>query len=434
MKKEELRDLIAFDRDHLWHPYTSATTPLPAYGVKSGRGAELELLDGRKLIDGMSSWWCAIHGYNHPRLNAAAKAQIDKISHVMFGGLTHEPAVELGKKLLRMAPSGLEHIFYSDSGSVAVEVALKMALQYQQAKGEHGRTRIMTLQGGYHGDTFGAMSVCDPVNGMHHLFNDALPKQIFAPRPACAFDSTTLDAPFERSSIKEFSLTMEMNHHRIAAVILEPIVQGAGGMYFYHPEYLREVRALCDKWGILLILDEIATGFGRTGKLWGANWSDITPDIMCVGKALTGGFMSFAATLATPEVAHGISKNGGVFMHGPTFMGNPLAAAIASESLEIIETGDWKEQVKNIESWLKEELLPLKEVEAVEDVRVLGAIGVVEMKEDVNVAALQESFVADGAWIRPFGKLIYLMPPYIINRQETRILTSAIKNAISNTI
>ncbi|HDY8105306.1 TPA: adenosylmethionine--8-amino-7-oxononanoate transaminase [Vibrio vulnificus] len=416
---------LAFDRQHIWHPYTSTLTPLTCYPVNSASGVYIKLEDGTTLIDGMSSWWSTIHGYNHPHLNQAAHRQIDLVSHVMFGGITHQPAISLCKKLLSLAPNNLEHVFLADSGSVAVEVSLKMALQYWHAKGER-RPKFLTLQHGYHGDTFAAMSVTDPDNSMHSLYKGFLPEHIFAKSPTGGFWDE-----WKPEDLTDFAQKIEQHHQELAAVILEPIVQGAGGMRIYHPEFLKGVRALCDQYGLLLIADEIATGFGRTGKLFACEHSDIQPDILCVGKALTGGYMTLSATLTSKHVADTVcGGEAGCFMHGPTFMGNPLACAVATASLELIEQGQWQQQTKQIESLFSELLPKLDKYDLVKNTRWLGAIGVVETHRPVNMETIQALFVEQGVWIRPFGKLIYMMPPFISEPAHIEQLVNAIETAL----
>ncbi|EKD4047944.1 adenosylmethionine--8-amino-7-oxononanoate transaminase [Vibrio parahaemolyticus] len=416
---------LAFDRHHIWHPYTSTLTPLTCYPVASANGVHIKLEDGAELVDGMSSWWSTIHGYNHPHLNQAAHQQIDQVSHVMFGGITHQPAISLCKKLLSLAPNNLENVFLADSGSVAVEVSLKMALQYWHAKGER-RPKFLTLRHGYHGDTFAAMSVTDPDNSMHSLYKGFLPEHIFAESPTCGYWDE-----WKPEDLADFEHKIDSHHQELAAVILEPIVQGAGGMRIYHPEFLKGVRRLCDKYDLLLIADEIATGFGRTGKLFACEHADIQPDILCVGKALTGGYMTLSATLASKHVADTVcGGDAGCFMHGPTFMGNPLACAVATASLELIEQGDWQQQTLQIEMLFSELLPKLEEYDLVKNTRWLGAIGVVETHRPVNMETIQALFVEHGVWIRPFGKLIYMMPPFISKPEDIEKLINAIDAAL----
>ncbi|HCH1966603.1 adenosylmethionine--8-amino-7-oxononanoate transaminase [Vibrio parahaemolyticus] len=416
---------LAFDRQHIWHPYTSTLTPLTCYPVASANGVYIKLEDGTELVDGMSSWWSTVHGYNHPHLNQAAHQQIDQVSHVMFGGITHQPAISLCKKLLSLAPNNLEHVFLADSGSVAVEVSLKMALQYWHAKGER-RPKFLTLRHGYHGDTFAAMSVTDPDNSMHSLYKGFLPEHIFAESPTCGYWDE-----WKPEDLADFEDKIDSHHQELAAVILEPIVQGAGGMRIYHPEFLKGVRRLCDKYDLLLIADEIATGFGRTGKLFACEHADVQPDILCVGKALTGGYMTLSATLASKHVADTVcGGDAGCFMHGPTFMGNPLACAVATASLELIEQGDWQQQTQQIEMLFSELLPKLEEYDLVKNTRWLGAIGVVETHRPVNMETIQALFVEHGVWIRPFGKLIYMMPPFISKPEDIEKLINAIDAAL----
>jgi adenosylmethionine---8-amino-7-oxononanoate aminotransferase len=424
---QSLQQLLDFDRLHVWHPYAAMPNLLPVFPVESARGVYIQLMDGRSLIDGISSWWTCIHGYNHPRLNQAAHAQIDRMSHIMFGGLTHQPAVDLTMKLIAMTPAPLQQVFFSDSGSVAVEVAMKMAVQYWYNRGLPQKQGFLTIRNGYHGDTFAAMSVCDPVNGMHHLFRNILTPQYFAEAPQIPFEDD-----WQGQDIESFAAVLAEYHDRIAAAIFEPVVQNAGGMRFYHPEYVRQAKALCEKYHVLLILDEIATGFGRTGKMFACEHAEICPDILCVGKALSGGFMSLAATLTTREISETFAAGEtGVFMHGPTFMANPLACAVSLENLALLESYDWQSTIRSIESQLKTELEPCRSLAAVKDVRVLGAIGVVELHHPVNMQTIQPRFVEEGVWLRPFGRLIYTMPPYIIQPSELQAITSAIYKIVA---
>jgi adenosylmethionine-8-amino-7-oxononanoate aminotransferase len=425
--KHQSSNITLKDQQYVWHPYSSLTNPIPAYEVISAEGVYMQLADGKQLIDGMSSWWCAIHGYNHPVLNTAAKDQIDRMSHVMFGGITHAPAVTLCEKLVEITPKGLNKVFLSDSGSVSVEVAIKMAFQYWISQGQSQKNKLLSLKGGYHGDTFAAMSVCDPTNGMHHIFDQVLPQHYFAPKPEIGFNQK-----WQHSDIAEFKSLLETHHKNIAAVILEPIVQGAGGMNFYSPEYLKQVRRLCSEHNVLLIADEIATGFGRTGKLFACEWANISPDIMCLGKSLTGGYMTLAATLCTDKVSHGICDGeAGCFMHGPTFMGNPLACAVANASIDLLLSQNWSDNIMRIENILKKHTEPFKSLANVAKTRVLGAIGVIEMKQPVNLADIQRKFVEQGIWVRPFGKLVYVMPPFNISNDELEKLMTALFKVIS---
>ena len=419
--------LIALDQEHVWHPYASMDNPPPAYPVAGASGVRLTLSDGTELIDGMASWWCAVHGYNHPHLNEAMTKQIADMSHVMFGGITHAPAVRLAKRLVDMTPVGLEKVFFADSGSVAVEVAIKMALQYWHSKGQANKQKLVTIRNGYHGDTFGAMAVCDPVNGMHSLFAGVLPQHYFITAPPMGFDRT-----LKAGDLDELENTLKQHQDELAALILEPIVQGAGGMRFYSPAWLKAAAELCKQYNVLLIADEIATGFGRSGALFACDHADVKPDIMCLGKAITGGTMSFAATLTTTEIATSISRGeASCFMHGPTFMANPLACAVANASLDLLEANDWKTQVDDLNKGLTSLLMPALQLDYVDDVRILGAIGVIQVNTPVNLGLIQKILVDEGVWVRPFGKLVYVMPPYVMSTEDLALLCQGMLRALA---
>ena len=419
--------LLAIDRHHIWHPYASVTPSPQTWPVASAQGVRLTLSTGELLIDGISSWWSTIHGYNHPVLNKAAQSQLEKMSHVMFGGLTHEPAANLTQRLVTLSPEGLNRVFLSDSGSVSVEVAIKMALQYWQAKGMSGKHKLLAFRHGYHGDTLGAMALCDPETGMHHLFSHNLTQHLFSAAPPAGFDKAV-----DQQWLNTFDTLLKANHKDLAAIIIEPVVQGAGGMRFYSPEYIKVIRERCDRYHILFIADEIATGFGRTGELFACNHSNTTPDIMCLGKTLTGGYLTLAATLCTDDIAHTIcAGEGGAFMHGPTFMANPLACAVATASIDLLLSSHWQASIARLSAGLKKGLEPATHISGVKEVRVLGGIGVIELENPVNMDVIQPLFVEQGIWIRPFGRLIYTMPPYIIDDKDLQILTRSMVNVIN---
>lgn len=419
--------LLAYDREHVWHPYSSFIDPPPMIPVVSASGVRLTLADGRQLIDGMASWWSAIHGYGHPALLSAMHEQLDRMSHVMFGGITHPAAVSLARQLVDITPASLQQVFFSDSGSVAVEVAIKMALQYWHETGRPEKHRLLALRNGYHGDTFAAMSVCDPVTGMHHLFSEVLSQQLFVDAPGCDFAG-----PCRTEDVAQLEATLAQHHDQIAALILEPIVQGTGGMNFYSADYLRAARALCDRYEVLLIADEIATGFGRTGALFACEHAGIEPDILCLGKTLTGGMMTLAATLCSKQLAGGIcAGEAQCFMHGPTYMANPLACTAAHASIELLLSQDWQTEIRRLEQQLQQGLAPARQLANVADVRVLGGIGVIELRQAVDLRRVQPLFVEAGVWVRPFGRLVYVMPPYIMSNEDLATLTAAMCKVVA---
>jgi adenosylmethionine-8-amino-7-oxononanoate aminotransferase len=421
-------DWFKLDQQYVWHPYSRLDSDIPVYPVESATGVRLKLADGRELIDGMSSWWCMIHGYNHPEMNHAITEQLGKMSHVMFGGLSHQAGAELAAQLVDITPAPLQSVFFSDSGSVAVEVAMKMAIQYWHSCDKPNKQRFLTVRKGYHGDTFSAMSVCDPVTGMHSLFKGVLTEQYFVDAPSCRFGEQCNPA-----DIEQIRQQLQQHSGHIAAFILEPIVQGTGGMRLYSADYLQHVRQLCDEYGVLLILDEIATGFGRTGKLFACEHAGISADIMCVGKALTGGYLSLAATLTRKEVADTIcNASPGVFMHGPTFMANPLACAAALASIRLLLQSPWQQRIARIEHILSQELGVCEALDHVVQVRTLGAIGVIELKEPVDMASIMPKFIEQGVWVRPFNKIVYLMPPFVIEEQDLRELAQATVSVVKS--
>lgn len=430
MNKLADKTWLDFERQHVWHPYATLQGAMSAWPVRSAEGVRITLEDGRELIDGMASWWSVIHGYNHPTLNAAARQQLEQMSHVMFGGLTHRPAAELAARLVEITPQPMQSVFFCDSGSVSVEVAIKLAMQYWYALGQPNKQKLLTVRRGYHGDTFGAMSVCDPEGGMHHMFSHLLPQHFFVPAP-----QARTDAEWDATEMTPMRDTLERHHQEIAAVILEPIVQGAGGMRVYCPEYLRQVRALCDQYNTLLIADEIATGFGRTGKLFACEHAGISPDILCLGKALTGGYLSMAATLTTAEVSRTIStKPPGAFMHGPTFMANPLASSIACASIDLLLDSPWQKRINAMATAIHKKLEPCRNLAGVADVRVKGGIGVLELEEAVDMPSVTQAFVDRGVWLRPFGKLVYIMPPYIISSDDLEHLLTAMVETVQESV